>query len=68
MQEINILQNSKPAKFCRQNHMNMHVLASSENNQSFYSIPEFFVRFTTLNERNVPLQDEKSNVSSRRSE
>ena len=35
MQEINILQNSKPVKFCRQNHMNMHVLAFSENNQSF---------------------------------
>ena len=65
MQEINILQNSKPAKFCRQNHMHMHVLAFSENNQSFYSIADFFVRFTTLRERNVPLQEEKY-VSSRR--
>ena len=56
LQEINIslLQNGKPAKFCRQNHMNIHVLASSENNQSFYSIVDFFVCFTTLSERNVP--------------
>ena len=45
MQEINILQNSKAAKFCRQNHMNMHVLAFSENNQSFYSIADFFRSF-----------------------
>ena len=59
MKEINILQNSKPAKFCRQNHMNIRVLASSGNNQSFYSIADFFVRFTTLSERNVPLQEEK---------
>ena len=46
--------------------MNIHILASSENNQSFYSIADFFVRFTTLSERNVPLQEEKSKVSSRR--
>ena len=64
LQEINLLQNnSKPAKFCLQNHMNIHVLASSENNQSFYSIADFFVRFTALSERNVSLQEEKSNVS-----
>ena len=44
----------------------MNVLASSENNQSFYSIADFSVRFTTLSERNVSLQEEKSNVSSRR--
>ena len=62
MQENNILQNNKPAKFCQQNHMN--ILASSEKNQSFYSIADFFVRFTTLSERNVSLQEEKSNVSS----
>ena len=36
----------KTAKFCQQNHMN--ILASLENNQSFYSIADFFVRFTTL--------------------
>ena len=66
-QEINLLQNSrKPAKFCLQNHMNIHVLASSENNQSFYSIADFFVLFTALSERNVSLQEEKSNVSLRR--
>ena len=67
LQEINLLQNSrKPAKFCLQNHMNIHVLASSENNQSFYSIADFFVRFTALSERNVSLQEEKSDVSLRR--
>ena len=56
LQEINIslLQNGKPAKFCRQNHLNIHVLASSENNQPFYSIAVFFVCFTTLSEQNVP--------------
>ena len=41
MQEIIILQNSKPAKFCRQNHMNIRVLASSYNNQFFYPIAVF---------------------------
>ena len=67
LQEINLLQNSrKPAKFYLQNHMNIHVLAFSENNQSFYSIADFFVRFTALSERNVSLQEEKSNASSRR--
>ena len=35
------------------------------NNQSFYSFADFFVRFTTLNEQKVSLQEEKSNVSSR---
>ena len=40
LQEKNILQ--KTAKFCQQNHMN--ILASLENNQSFYSIADFFVR------------------------
>ena len=35
-----------------------------ENNQSFHSIAEFFVRFKTLSEREVSLQEEKSNVSS----
>ena len=54
----------KTAKFCQQNHMN--VLASSENNQSFYSVPDFSVRFTTLSERNVSLQKQKCNVSSPR--
>ena len=34
------LQNSKPEKFCQQNKMN--------SRQSFYSIAEFFVRFTTF--------------------
>ena len=37
----------KTAKFCQQNHMN--ILASLVNNQSFYSIADFFARFTTLN-------------------
>ena len=37
----------------------MSVLASSENNQSLYSIADFSVRFTTLSERNVSLQEEK---------
>ena len=37
----------------------MKILASLENNQSFYSIADFFVRFTTLSERNVSLQEEK---------
>ena len=31
---------AKTAKFCQQNHMN--ILASLENNQSFYSIAVFF--------------------------
>ena len=44
----------------------MNILASSENNQSFYSIAVFFVCFTTLSERNVSFQEEKSNVPSRR--
>ena len=39
LQEINIslrlLQNSNPANFCPQNHMDIHALASSKNNQSF---------------------------------
>ena len=34
------------------------------NNQSFYSIADFFVRFTALSEQKVSLQEEKSNVSS----
>ena len=38
----------------------MNILASSENNQPFYSIADFFVRFTTLSERNGSLQEEKS--------
>ena len=38
----------------------MNILASSENNQPFYSIADFFVRFTTLSERNASLQEEKS--------
>ena len=33
---------AKTAKFCQQNHMN--ILASLENNQSFDSIADFFVR------------------------
>ena len=41
----------------------MNRLASSENNQSFYSIAEFFVPFKTSIERNISLQEEKSNVS-----
>ena len=41
----------------------MNILSSSQNNQSFYSIADFFVPFTTLSERNVSLQEEKSNVS-----
>ena len=61
LQENNILQTSKLAKFCQQNCMN--VLASSENNQSLCSIADFSVRFTALSERNVSLQKEKSNVS-----
>ena len=32
------------------------------NNQSFYSITDFFVRFTTLSEQKVSLQKEKSNA------
>ena len=54
----------KIAKFCQQHHMN--TLTSLENNESFYSIADFFVRFTKLSERKVSLQEEKSNVSSRR--
>ena len=61
LQENKILQDSKPAKFCQQNHMN--ILTSSQNNQSFYSIADFFIPSTTLSERNVSLQEEKSNVS-----
>ena len=39
------------------------------NNQSFYSIADFFFyRFTSLRERKRSLQEEKSNVSSRRIE
>ena len=64
MQENKILHDSKPAKFCQQNHMN--ILTSSHNKQFFYSIADFFVPFTTLSEQNVSLQKEKSNVSSRR--
>ena len=37
----------------------MNILASSENNQFFYSIADFFVRLTTISERNVSLQEEK---------
>ena len=44
----------------------MNILASSENNQSFYSVADFFVRFTTLSERNVSLQEKNANVSSHR--
>ena len=43
LQEINILEDNKPAKFCQQNYMDM--LTSSENNQSFYSIADFFLSF-----------------------
>ena len=39
LQENRILHDSNPAKFSQQNHMN--TLASSENNQSFYSIIDF---------------------------
>ena len=44
----------------------MDIPASSEHNQYFYSTDDFFVRFTTLSERNVPLQEEKSNALSHR--
>ena len=44
----------------------MNVLASLENNPSFYSIADFFVRFTTLSKQKVSRQEEKFNVSSRR--
>ena len=37
-----------------------------EYNQSFYSIAEFFFRFTTLSERKISLQEEKCKISSRR--
>ena len=37
----------------------MKVLASSENNQSLNFIADFSVRFTTLSERNVSLQEKK---------
>ena len=37
-------------------------IASLENNQSFYSIAEFFVRLKTLSERKVSLQEEKLNL------
>ena len=43
LQEINILEDNKPAQFCQQNYMDM--LTSSENNQSFYSIADFFFAF-----------------------
>ena len=39
LQQNKILHDSNPAKFCQQNHMN--ILASFENNQSFYSIVDF---------------------------
>ena len=55
-----ILQNCKLEKFSQQ------LLASLKNNQSFHSIADYFVRFTTISERKVSLQDEKSNVSHRR--
>ena len=42
----------------------MNILASSENNHSFYSIADFSVRFTMLSEQNVSFQEEISNVSS----
>ena len=35
-----------------------------ENNRSFFSIADFFVRVTSLIERQVSPQEEKSNVSS----
>ena len=63
--QISCHMSGKPAKCCRQSHMN--ILGSSENNQSFYSIADLFVRFTTLGERNVLLQEEKSNVAPDRS-
>ena len=44
----------------------MNILSFSENIQSLYSIADFSVRFTTLSEQNVSLQEEKSDVSSRR--
>ena len=59
LQEQNILQ--KQQSFFQQNHMN--ILASLENNQSFYSIAVFFVRLTILSERNVSFQEEKSIAS-----
>ena len=34
----------------------MNILAPYENNQSFYSIADFFARFTTSSERNFSLQ------------
>ena len=60
LQENRILHDSNQAKFCQQNHMN--ILASSENNQSFYSMLIFVVCFTTSSGRNVSLLEEKSNV------
>ena len=41
----------------------LHKL-SLENNQSFYSIADFFFHFTTFSEQKVSFQKEKSNVSS----
>ena len=41
------------------------ILASLKNNQSFNSTADFFVRFTSLRERKLSPQEEKSIVSSR---
>ena len=56
----------KTAKLCQQKYCHINILASLQNKQSFYSIAEFFVRFTRLSERKVSLQEEKSNLSSRK--
>ena len=40
LQENKILHDSNPAKFCKQNHMD--ILTSSQNNLSFYSISNLF--------------------------
>ena len=42
LQEKKYLNHCKTAKFCQQNHMNIH--ASLENNKYFYSIADCFVR------------------------
>ena len=44
---------AKQQSLVKKNHMNVSLLASLENNQSFYSIAEFFVCLKTLSERKV---------------
>ena len=58
LNDVPILSARKTAKQQTIKALSTKSHASLENNQSFYPIAEFFVRFTTFSERKNSLQEE----------